>query len=58
MPVAKIHVNEGVYTESRIKKISNAVQGALLEVLKIPLMIFSRSFTSFRRPVFFTPHRF
>jgi hypothetical protein len=36
MPVAKIHVNEGVYTESRINKISNAVQGALREVLKIP----------------------
>ncbi len=36
MPVAKIHINEGVYTDSRIKKISNAVQGALLEVLKIP----------------------
>jgi len=36
MPVAKIHVNEGVYTQSRIRKISNAVQSALLEVLKIP----------------------
>jgi hypothetical protein len=36
MPVAKIHINESVYTESRIKKISDAVQGALLEVLKIP----------------------
>ena len=36
MPVAKIHVNEGVYAPSRIQKISNAVQSALLEVLKIP----------------------
>ena len=36
MPVAKIYVNEGVYGEPRIKKISNAVQDALLEVLKIP----------------------
>ena len=36
MPVAKIHINKGVYAESRIKKISNAVQEALLEVLKIP----------------------
>ena len=32
MPVAKIHVNEGVYAQSRIQKISNAVQSALLEV--------------------------
>jgi hypothetical protein len=36
MPVAKIHVAEGIYDEGRIKKISHAVQGALLEVLKIP----------------------
>ena len=36
MPVAKIHVNEGVYAQSRIRKISNAVQSALLAVLKIP----------------------
>jgi hypothetical protein len=36
MPVAKIYINEGVYGEPRIKKISNAVQGALREVLKIP----------------------
>jgi Tautomerase enzyme len=36
MPVAKIHVNEGVYAQSRIQNISNAVQSALLKVLKIP----------------------
>jgi len=36
MPVAKIHLNKDVYTESRIKKISDAVQDALREILKIP----------------------
>ena len=36
MPVAKIHLTEGVYNESRIRNISDAVQGALLEILKIP----------------------
>jgi hypothetical protein len=36
MPVAKIYLTEGAYNEARIKGISNAVQGALMEILKIP----------------------
>jgi hypothetical protein len=36
MPVAKIHITAGVYQETRIKKISDAVQRALMAVLKIP----------------------
>ena len=55
MPVAKIHVNKGVYAQSRIQKISNAVQSALLEVLKIPPEDF---FQIFRSRIFFIPPRF
>ncbi|SDR43733.1 Tautomerase enzyme [Rhizobiales bacterium GAS191] len=36
MPLAKIHVVEGRYDESRIAKISGAVQAALMNTLGVP----------------------
>jgi phenylpyruvate tautomerase PptA (4-oxalocrotonate tautomerase family) len=36
MPLAKIHVLEGQYDEGRLGKLSQAVQEALIDVLKIP----------------------
>jgi hypothetical protein len=36
MPLAKIHVLEGQYDESRLGKLSQAVQSALIAVLEIP----------------------
>jgi phenylpyruvate tautomerase PptA (4-oxalocrotonate tautomerase family) len=36
MPVVKIHLTEGAFDEARILHISNAIQGALIEVLKVP----------------------
>ncbi len=36
MPLINVHLQKGVFEESRIDKISGAIQGALMEVLKIP----------------------
>ena len=36
MPLAKIHVLEGRYNESRIAKISSAIQSALMNTLRVP----------------------
>ena len=36
MPLAKIHVLEGRYDESRIAKISSAIQSALMSTLRVP----------------------
>jgi hypothetical protein len=36
MPVAKIHVLEGQYDESRLGKVSKAVQASLMNVLGVP----------------------
>jgi len=36
MPLAKIHILEGRYGEERLRKLSAAVQDALIGVLKIP----------------------
>lgn len=36
MPVAKIHVLEGRYDERRLTKVSEAVEEALISILKIP----------------------
>jgi phenylpyruvate tautomerase PptA (4-oxalocrotonate tautomerase family) len=36
MPVAKIHVLEGRYDERRLANVSQAVQDALISILKIP----------------------
>src|SRR5262245_552210 len=36
MPLAKIHVVEGRYDESRIAKVSGAIQAALMNTLRIP----------------------
>ena len=36
MPVAKIHLLEGQYSEARLDKVSNAIQKALIGALDIP----------------------
>jgi hypothetical protein len=36
MPLAKIHVVEGRYDESRITKVSGAIQAALMNTLRVP----------------------
>ena len=36
MPLAKIHVVEGHYDQARIAKVSDAVQGALMNTLRVP----------------------
>jgi hypothetical protein len=36
MPVAKIHVLEGQYTEARLGKVSSAIQNGLISALGIP----------------------
>src|SRR6202795_2071274 len=36
MPLAKIHVVEGRYDDSRIAKVSGAIQGALMNTLHVP----------------------
>jgi phenylpyruvate tautomerase PptA (4-oxalocrotonate tautomerase family) len=36
MPLAKIHVLEGHYDEARITKVSEAVQAALMNTLRVP----------------------
>jgi 4-oxalocrotonate tautomerase len=36
MPLAKIHVVEGRYDETRIDKVSSAIQAALMNTLRIP----------------------
>jgi hypothetical protein len=36
MPIAKIHVLEGRYDETRISKISGAIQAALMNTLQVP----------------------
>jgi Tautomerase enzyme len=36
MPLAKIHVVEGRYDQSRLTKISGAIQSALINTLRVP----------------------
>jgi 4-oxalocrotonate tautomerase len=36
MPLAKIHVQEGRYDEARIAKVSDAIQAALMNTLRVP----------------------
>src|SRR5258708_15069643 len=36
MPLAKIHVLEGQYDETRLGKVSGAIQNAVIEILGIP----------------------
>ena len=36
MPLAKIHVVEGRYDETRIAKVSSAIQAALMNTLQVP----------------------
>jgi hypothetical protein len=36
MPLAKIHLLEGRYDQSRIAKISGAIQSALMNTLRVP----------------------
>jgi hypothetical protein len=42
MPVAKIHILEGQYNETRIGKVSSAVQNGLISALDIPPEDFSQ----------------
>ena len=58
MPLAKIHVLEGRYDERRLGNVSKAVQEALISILKIPLMIFSKSSMSFGATASCTRRRF
>jgi phenylpyruvate tautomerase PptA (4-oxalocrotonate tautomerase family) len=37
MPLAKIHIVEGHYDEARIAKVSDAIQSALMNTLRVPL---------------------
>jgi hypothetical protein len=39
MPLAKIHVVEGRYDEARMGKVSNAVQAALMNTLRVPWLM-------------------
>ena len=36
MPLAKIHVLEGRYDQNRIAKVSDAIQSALMDTLRVP----------------------
>jgi hypothetical protein len=36
MPLAKVHVLEGQYDNTRLGKMSEAIQNALIEVLGVP----------------------
>ncbi|HEV2624649.1 MAG TPA: hypothetical protein VGV62_05975 [Xanthobacteraceae bacterium] len=36
MPLAKIHVVEGRYDETRIAQVSGAIQAALMNTLRVP----------------------
>ena len=36
MPLAKIHIMQGRYDEARLAKISAAIQGALMNTLRVP----------------------
>jgi len=36
MPLAKIHIVEGRYDETRIAKVSGAIQAALMNTLRVP----------------------
>lgn len=44
MPVAKIYVHEGAFTDERLEKIGAAVQAALEEVLNVPAEDYYRVF--------------
>jgi hypothetical protein len=40
MPITKIHVLKGRYNESRLDRVSSAIQSALISALGIPLADF------------------
>jgi len=48
MPLAKVHLLEGQYDKTRLGKMSEAIQNALIEVLGVPTDDFFRSITSCR----------
>jgi hypothetical protein len=37
MQLAKVHLLEGQYDKTRLRKMSNAIQNALIEVLGVPI---------------------
>ena len=55
MPLAKIHVVEGRYDETRIAKVSSAIQAALMNTLRVPPEDFYRLIFEFPKSVFSTP---
>jgi len=56
MPLAKIHVLEGRYDESRMDKVSAAIQAALMNTLGVPAEDFYQLIFEFPRPRFrYTP---
>lgn len=57
MPLAKIHVLEGRYDESRLGRLSNAVQQGLISGLRYRRTISFRSSMSYRRRSFATRGR-
>ena len=52
MPLAKIHVVEGRYDESRMAKVSGAIQAALMNTLRVPAEDFYHLFLNFRGSAF------
>ena len=58
MPVAKIHVLEGRYDETRLDKVSKAVQEALMSTLGVPPDDFFQIIHVLREPGSDTHHPF
>jgi hypothetical protein len=56
VPLAKIHVVEGRYDETRIAKVSSATQAALMNTLRVPPKTSTNLSLNFRRSAFST-HR-
>ena len=54
MPVAKIYVHEGAFTDERLEKIGAAVQAALEEVLNVPAEDYYRVFHVLPKGALFT----
>jgi hypothetical protein len=55
MPLAKIHVHEGHYDETRLVKLGDAIQGALEDVLGVPPEDYFRVSMFCLRTATFTP---
>jgi Tautomerase enzyme len=63
MPLVKIYVGNGVYEQSRLEKISQAVHGALVDVLGVPtddffVSIFEMPYGRFFHPPAYLGHTY